>query len=328
MKKQNIILLLCIVILLVVGEVFFGLFSSAWGIKMNYFTEYTNYLAEILPVILYIGVAGIIVMFKKDINISLLLLLALVIPFYFICFHVYMLSMRYLYFFMPIIIILFAYSVTFICDTLANAVTGGWKRKPQSGTEPLTAGEVKGSLRLKKCLSPALAVIIIGLSLPGAGFGFLPQSHHYLEWTAPQPDFKLAYSFINANLDEGDIIIDTWPAVGSFYLDQSPDFWLAFNIAGVDVQYCVGEGQSREIYTNISCIKEASELEEVVNTTQRGWLVIDRLASYKLSYATIDFIEEHLTYYEEGSSEIAAGTIKVYGWDNENTTSEDTNDIE
>ncbi|MFA5374632.1 MAG: glycosyltransferase family 39 protein [Dehalococcoidia bacterium] len=310
-RKQTIIFLLCAVILLIIGQVCFHVFSSAWGIKMNYFSEYTDYLTEILPVILYLGAVGIVIMFKRDAKTSLLLLLALAIPFYFICFHVKMLAFRYLYLITPILFIYFAYTVTYICDTLAHSL-----RKHAGGTAKTTNSALQ-----KSWLSPALTVLIVGLSLYGAGFSFLPQSDHWLELTAPQPDFKLAYSFINDNFEEGDIVIDTWPAVGSFYMEQEPDFWLAFDIAGTDGQYCV---DGYEQYINISCIEDAGDLETIVNASPRGWLVIDGLASYRLPQDTKDFIQENMTYYEEGSRAIMAGTIQVYGWPNQSAVSEET----
>lgn len=322
-RKQTVIFLICLALLLIAGQVVFHVFSSAWGIKMNYFTEYTDYLAEILPVVLYLGAAGIIIMFKKDWRTSLLLLLALAIPFYFISFHVKMLAMRYIYFIIPIIFIYFAYTVTYVSDTLAHAVTRQWG-KPAPAPPP--AGRSKKAL-LNSWLSPALTVIILGLSLHASGFSFLPQSDHYLETTAPQPDFKLAYNFINDNLEEGDIVIDTWPSLGSFYLNKSPDYWLAFDIAGTDAVYCIGENNNHERYINIPCIQDAAELEATVNASPSGWLVIDSLAEYRLPQSTLDFIEEDMTYYEEGSRAIMAGTIKVYGWPNR-SASGDNSDIE
>jgi hypothetical protein len=305
-RKQSIIFLLCIVILLILGQVFFHVFSNAWGIKMNYFTEYTGYLKDLLPVILYLGVAGIVIMMKRDFKVSLLLLLALAIPFHFVCFHVKMLAMRYLYVILPVIFIYFAYTVTYVCDTLAHAVT-----IRRGGTT-----QAANSTLLKRCFSPVLAAVIVGLSLYGSGFSFLPHSDHYLDWTAPQPDFKKAYYFINDNMKEGDIIIDTWPALGSFYLDKAPDFWLAFDISGTDAIYCIGNTYSHERYTNIHCMKSTGELEAAVNALPGGWLVIDGLAEYRLPQSTLDFIENNLIYYEEGSSATAAGTVKVYGWNN------------
>ena len=329
-RKQTIIFLLCVAILLALGQVFFNVFSSAWGIKMNYFTRYTGYLKELLPVILYMGAVGILIMLKRDFKVSLLLLLALLIPFYFVCFHVKMLAMRYLYFILPVIFIYFAYTVTYVSDTLARAVTRRGGRTLESIAEAPAPGKRKGSALLNKWLSPAFTVIILGLTLHASGFSFVPQSDYYLETTAPQPDYKRAYNFINDHLNEGDNIIDTWPVLGSFYLASPPDFWLAFDITGTGDVYCMGDTYSHERYTNIYCIKNTGELEAAVNAMPGGWLVIDGLAAYRLPQSTIDFIEQNLTYYEEGSSAranaagvIAASVIKVYGWNNQSEASED-----
>ena len=322
-RKQTLIFLMCLAILLILGQVLFHVFSSAWGIKMNYFTEYTDYLTEILPVILYLGAVGIVIMMKRDFRTSLLLLLALIIPFYFICFHVKLLAMRYLYFILPVIFIYFAYTVTYICDALADALIRRRDGTAKAKAEDPASGKRTRPALLRSYLSPALTVIIIGLSLHGSGFSFLPHSVYYLDSTAPQPDFKTAYGFINDNLEEGDIIIDTWPAVSSFYLEKTPDYWLAFDIVGTNGVYCVGDDNSHECYTNISCIKSTGDLEALVNASPSGWLVIDGLAAYRLPQSTVAFIEGKLTYYKEGSSDIA-GTIKVYGWPNRSEASEDT----
>ncbi|MFA5054968.1 MAG: glycosyltransferase family 39 protein [Dehalococcoidia bacterium] len=305
-SKQTIAFILFAAITLIVAQAVFHVFSGAWGFKMNYFTEYTNYLAEFLPVILYMGAAGIIVMFKREWKTSLLLLLALAVPFYFFCFQVKLLSMRYLYLFMPVLIIYFAYTVTYVGNILARALK---KRLKGSG----------GAEQLNRWLGPALCVVIIGLSLPGAGFNFLPQSEHWLDMTAPQPDFKLAYNFVNDNAREGDVIIDTWPSVGLFYLEREPDYWLDFDIAGTHGKYCI---DGRDRYANISCIQDVIELEAVINASPSGWLVMDKLAAYRLPQETVRYIEQNLAYYEEGSRAMAAGTVLVYGWPNASAPAE------
>lgn len=305
-RRRTVILILCAVVLLIVGQVCFGVFSKAWGFKMNYFGEYTDYMAEFLPVILYLGAAGIVIMLKRDWKKSLLLLLALAVPFYFFCFHVKLLSMRYIYLFMPVLIIYFAYTVAYVCDILAGAL------------KVRLRGPDRAEL-LSRRLGPALCVLIVGLSLPGAGFNFLPRSDYWLDITAPQPDFKLAYNFINGHMQEGDIIIDTWPSVGLFYLEREPDYWLAFDIAGTSGRYCV-DGYDR--YANLSCIQDVIELEAAVNASPSGWLVLDGLAIYRLPQNTLNFIDDNMMYYAEGSREYAAGQIKVYGWPNTSAAEE------
>jgi len=289
LKRQTLIFTVCTIALLALGEVFFGLFSTVWGTRINYFGQYSRYLKGTFPVILYVSVAGAIIFLRKDYKPTLLLILALIIPFYFICFHIKPLGFRYLYFMLPLFFILFSYAITYLSALIPKG-------------------------RLKPILSPILIVIILGLTVYSSGFNFTPQSVYYLEPMAPQPNFKQAYNFINENMGEDDIIIDTWPAVGEFYLERPPDYWLAFDIAGLGQDYCVGEDKSREIYTNTPCIQTLGMLRSIIEENESGWLVIDGLARSRLLPSTTEFIDENLTYYEKGSSRTRAGEIKVYHW--------------
>ncbi|MEA1959074.1 MAG: glycosyltransferase family 39 protein [Chloroflexota bacterium] len=320
-RKQTVIFAACVVILLVLGEVFFNVFSRVWGIKMNYFEEYSTYLKEVFPIVFYMGIVGLLVMLRDNLKPAILLLLALVVPFYIICFHVQMLSFRYMYFLLPIFFLSCGYVITYISDLLSSLMA----RRSGVGAEPAAPHDeaspppqMRRRTQMSKYLSPAFAVIILGLAMYPSGFNITPQNTHYLDWTAPQPDFKHAYGFINDNLGDGDVVIDTWPAVGSFYLNDAPDYWLAFDIAGTDGVYCIGGDESRDVYTNTPCIKDLNTLEGIVNESGSGWLVMEGLASFRLPDATMEFIEGNLSLYDEGSVMTPAGQIQVYGWNNGN----------
>ena len=86
------------------------------------------------------------------------------------------------------------------------------------------------------------------------------------------------------------------------------------DIVGLKADYYAEEDKSREIYTNTLCIKDLDMLESIILESQSGWLVIDGLAQLRLPPSTTEFIEQNLTYYEEGSRRSMAGEIKVYGW--------------
>ena len=289
LNRQSLIFTFCAIALLALGEIFFGVFSTVWGTRINYFAEYSGYLKHTFPVILYLTPVGAIIFLRKDYKPPSLLVLSIVIPSYFICFHIKLLSFRYLYFMLPIFFILFSNAIIYLSTLMPRG-------------------------KLKPILSPMLTVIILGLIVYSSGFNFVPQSIYYLEPMAPQPNFKEAYNFINENMSDSDIIIDTWPAVGKFYLRRVPDYWLAFDVAGLRQDYCLGEDKSREIYTNTLCIKNLDMLKSVIEENQSGWLVIDGLARFRLPSSTTEFIEHNLTYFEQGSSRSKAGEIKVYGW--------------
>ena len=289
LNRQILILAFCAVALLALGEILSGIFSNVWGVRINYFTEYSGYLKQTFPIILYLAIIGAIIFLRKDYRPSLLLILAMIIPFYFICFHIKLLGFRYLYLMLPLFFIFFSYAITYLSTSIP-----------------------KGKIR--PIVSSILILIILFLTVYSPGFNFTPQSIYYLEPRAPQPNFKQAYNYINENMSDGDIIIDTWPAVGKFYLKRAPDYWLAFDIAGLRGEYSVEEDKSREFYTNTLIIKDLDMLESIIVENQSGWLVIDGLAKSRLQPSTTEFIEQNLTYYERGSSRSIAGEIRVYGW--------------
>ena len=290
LSGQTVFLLLCAVAVLVTGEFLLGLFSAVWNTRVNYFAEYWLLLNEALPVVLYLSLVGAMISLRDSVRPSLLLILAMLVPAYFVFFHVQLLGFRYLYLLIPVMFVLFACAVTYISRLLPSG-------------------------RLKPVAGPLLTVLILGLTVGTPAFNFVPRSIYYLEPTASQPDFKRAYSFVRESMSEGDIVIDTWPALGRFYLKQPPDHWLAFDIAGTGVAYCAGDGESREMYTNAPCIEDLERLQAVVMASPGGWLVIDGLAEFRLPQSYIRFIEQDLTYYDEGSSRGRGGVVKVYGWE-------------
>ncbi|MFC1913755.1 glycosyltransferase family 39 protein [Chloroflexota bacterium] len=289
LNSQNILFALSIIVLLILSEVFFSIISTVWNTRMNYLGNYLLYLRQTIPVIFLLAPAGAVLFLFKEYKPALLLVLAIIIPAYFICFHMELLGFRYIYFILPVFFTFFAYFVTYLPSLIAGK-------------------------NFRFATNCAMAVTLLGVIIFTSGFNFLPQKTYYLDNTAPQPDFKHAYNFINENLDDNDTIIDTWPAVGSYYLKKPPDYWLEFNITGTRKDYSAGDDKTRELYTYIPIIRNRQALEAVVDQNPSGWLVIDCLAQARLPSETILFIEETLDYHEEGSLSTIGGDIKVYGW--------------
>lgn len=280
------------VTLLILGEVFFGLFSTTWQTRVNYFPNYLWYIQQYFFIIAYFAVVGIVIILRKDYKVALFLGLATTIPIYFVSFHVKLLAFRYIYFLLPLLFILFSNTALYISILVPR-------------------------LKLRAILSSVLLMAILLLTVISSGFNFIPKSEYDLEYTAPQPDFKQAYSFINDNSEKQEIVIDTWPAIGSFYLDRPPDYWLGFDITGQGENYCIGEFNTVEIYTKTPCIEDLAKLRRIVEENSSGWLIVDGLAILRLPSDIVGFIEQNLIYCEQGSKQSRSGIIKVYRWDHE-----------
>lgn len=271
------------------NELLGGILSADWGLGREHFKLYWNYSKQSLPLVSYLWPLGAIFLFRQDYKRALLLVLAIAIPIYVVTFHIKFLGFRYLYLVMPLVFLFFACLPSYLASLLPK-------------------------VRSFSTLSRLLILVLLGLTVYLSGFNFVPRNEYYLEPWAPQPDFKQAYNFINQQDTSSDIIIDTWPAVGQFYLRRPPDFWLAFDITGLRQDYFTSDNKSREDYTNTPTINTLAMLKHIVEGNRSGWLIIDGLALSRLPSSTTEFIEENMTYYEQGSTRSKAGEIRVYGW--------------
>ena len=90
--------------------------------------------------------------------------------------------------------------------------------------------------------------------------------------------------------------------------------WLAFDAVDIGQSYFVNDDEMREIHTHIMCIKDLEMLQALLSGTRGGWLIVDSLALNRLPSSTVKFIEQNLTYNEEGSSCNNAGEVRLYRW--------------
>jgi 4-amino-4-deoxy-L-arabinose transferase-like glycosyltransferase len=289
LQKKVIVSILAIIALLTLAEVEFGVFSSVLSstghVHLHY---YLGYLLTTIPVVSLLAVVGAVLLFRRERRTSLLLILSIIIPLYFLSFHLELWGYRYFYFLLPVVFILFSCGVVYSIDLIPE-------------------------LRTRRRLSLLLPALLLVLTL-SYGFVYTPHSSYYhFDSCIQQPDFKRAYSFVEENRNEGDIVIDAWPVVGMFYLSKTPDYWLQWDTSGRHVKV-VENGEPREAQSDAPVIENLDMLEDVIEESERGWIVIDTFAWNLLPAKSKGFIEEELTYYEEGSSTGEQGDIMVYGW--------------
>ena len=161
-------------------------------------------------------------------------------------------------------------------------------------------------------VTTTIGLIIFVLLMYGEGLVIVPQTEYYLEYTTPQPDFKTAYGFINENMAESDVIIASYTPMAKYYVGKA-DYWLEFSISGKTIV----RNKSmvyRESYGNAIIVDDVDMLKEITRAGS-GWIVIDKLASHRISSSITKYIFSNLTYFPEASSNIDSWSgIKVYGW--------------
>jgi 4-amino-4-deoxy-L-arabinose transferase-like glycosyltransferase len=272
--------------LLVLGQTMFGVFSIVLNKAGNIHLHYCLwYVVSTLPLISIGAVAGAVICHKENRRASLFLILSIVVPSYFISFHLGGYGYRHLYFLLPIIFVLFSHAVIRLNDLIPRLVA-------------------------KRILSLLFAVIILGLTLYSSSFVFAPQRVYYhFDPTIQMPDFKRAYAFVEENRSEDDILIDAWPVVGIIYSSKTPDYCLIpWYVETTE------KGELRETFTGVPYIRNLGMLKAITEENEKGWLVLDTFAWNSLRHGIRDLIDQNLIRYEEGSSTGEQGDIMVYGW--------------
>jgi len=122
-----------------------------------------------------------------------------------------------------------------------------------------------------------------------------------------------AYSYVDNSMQPRDAVISTWTAPAQFYLGKN-DYWLAFNVVGTGMESFTIKDGSRDVYSNSIVLKDTEMLENVTQNHERGWIITDNIAWYKLSPQSREFIEN------ETKKELHDASIRVYMWDHSNTS--------
>ncbi len=310
---------------------YMGVIQSVMNTDINYYDTYIYLLKNDLGLFLFIAVPGGTVLVNKDWKKGLLLISALLIPLYFIFFHVLLLGTRYLYFVIPILFILIGFFLDFIADYMGHSLSEirdslMQKKVCQDNTTKNVAANIIRMFRdilniknpYRKILNADTIIILfllIAMYLSPA-FTFTPNEEYNLGVNAPQSNFKDAYMYVNENMQADDVIVSAWTAPSQFYLGKS-DYWLAFNVVGKGPESFLMGNSTRDIYTNATAIFDVDGLKEVVEQNERGWIVVDRLGWYKLRPSMRQFIAENLTTYVNSGQRNA---VNVYGWENETKT--------
>ncbi len=267
---------------------FMGVIPFILGNEINYYDTYIYLLKKDLGIFLFLAVPGGTVLVKRDWKKGLLLISGLIIPLYFIFFHVLLVGTRYLYFVIPILFILVGFFLDFVIDYLQ-------------------AGHIHRLVSRKAEAEVIVAVSLILAMYFSGIFTFNPEEKYDLGVNAPWSDFKKAYTYVKEDMQPGDAIVSAWTPPSMFYLGKS-DYWLAFDVVGMGMDGFMVSNTSQEIYTNATAIKNVETLVDVREKYERGWIVVDNLAWYKLHPEIRGYIEKNI------EQKMSDRSIRVYMW--------------
>lgn len=226
-----------------------------------------------------------------------LLALALLPPLWVLGFNTRLFAGRYLFFAVPIV----AVYVGFVSDTL----TIGLRSLASVAWESL------GEPSLGITAPPARSVFTVGvptvlvLLLVSPSLTVVPQSHYQLGPNAPQPDFKGAYTYLDAAADPDDALVAGWTAPAVFY-HGDVDYWAVHNLTGAERNWTVD--YQTEVYAGAVPLQNATEFRQAVRCHERGWVVLDNIAWQRIDAgmrAEIRNLSAH---------DVNADGMRVFSW--------------
>lgn len=294
LKGSSVNYLLLFVFVLVsglLGQWRYNAIARILGTQVNYLNEYLGYLTNYFPVMLYLAPLGALIALrnKKDV---LLPVMAIILPFYFVVFHQILIGFRYTFLFLPLVFVLASLALIEFSDIVMSFL----KTK-------------KDFLEQAKVLVPLLITISVLATTPLLTTNL--ESEYYLEPSAPQPDFKNVYSGLRKMVNEGDLLIVSYPEVALWY-GFKPDYWMAFSISGFPVENALDE-QGNYKRTVTPAIRTSEELEFVYENSSRGFIVLDSMAGKRIG-GRWEFIRNNTQWLSNISKPGDAGGINAYFW--------------
>jgi 4-amino-4-deoxy-L-arabinose transferase-like glycosyltransferase len=286
--NQKVIVLTALVLGVLLSLSYYkGIIPSIMRTEVNYFDTYIDILVKDLGIFLFLAVTGGVVLMIKEWKKGILLGAGLIIPLYFIFFHVLLVATRYLYFVVPILFILAAYFLDLVNDRLDDRKMSG-----------------------ENTANIIVALLLVLTMYFSPAFTFIPKDRYDLGLYTPQPGFREAYLYVKDNMGQGDVIISTWTPPAQFYLGKS-DYRLSFDVIGTGEEVFLLPNSKRDIYTNATVISDVGGLMRVVDENPAGWIIVDSATFPKLRYEITNYIKNNLTFHMvSGKIE----PVEVYGW--------------
>jgi 4-amino-4-deoxy-L-arabinose transferase-like glycosyltransferase len=269
--------------------------------------RYVAWLQTEFGLIFILSIVGLGLAYRQSLLSGLLLSSAVLLPFWVLSYRTPLFARRYLFFAVPVSIVLFMLAVQFVCRQV-------WELYLRFGG--VTVRRITVSKFSPRKGDSSKSVVVVGvvlvtlLLMAPPTFTLGPTAHYSLGPNAPQPDFAGAYEYVNDRAAEGDVIIVGWTAPALYYHGEV-EYWMAHSLTNrrPASSWVISSGQER--YSNATPVYNETQLRRVVcNGT--GWAVLDSISYRKMSSAERSVLSQAVRH------ESRSRNVRVYSW-NEST---------
>lgn len=295
---------LCILIVIVQGLYYLATTMQ----HMNLASYYASFYGPRYLLLLLLACCAIVFTLRKSApyrNITLLMSIAAsayIIP---LSFFSDILHYRYLFLITPLIIILASYTVSLL----------------------IPSGSAELPVTKKSIIKTLLLVVVVGIYLSSTathgGPVLTPERFYALESDSPdkttntnyyaytpQPDWNEAYSIIQKNTSDGDVILSSHPHFTYLY-SHTPGYWFPVDYLGSDTT--TTSATTTDPYVGALPVGDIAALQELTQS-HHGFIVFDYQArDGRIPEDMQDYIESNLTLiYHKTTNEYSK--IWVYGF--------------
>jgi len=265
-----------IFIQLVLGLLGYFYFQHSFSLSFNNYTLYYSIgyfwlnLGAIFPLAI-LGFYWSIYRNKHWRSVHFFLLSFFLINVSFFSFLFYVNQKRYLFILLPII---FLYTVSFL-------------------------HHLSKENRIQIPILPMLILLLLIVDIFSVkSFQIIPQKHFVLEDYTPQPDFRLAYQFLEKSLKPEDSLISPYPYMDKIYLNH-PSYSLAISYTGKKTNESIIENK-KEYYSGAP---EISSIGRINSLRENGdvYIILDTMAQSRanqkiVTYANDYFLSESISF--------------------------------
>ena len=150
----------------------------------------------------------------------------------------------------------------------------------------------------------------ISLNIPFHGDGFTNMAVSFSEW-------REGSRMVLDRREAGDLVLASLPATTSYY-GLKADYTLNWSLLlqSQDKEYINESGRWIDFYAGVVCIESLVELEEIVNTNPRGWIILSRYHFEHTDYIP-EAVKQFILNRMGEPAETARKTALVFHWGEE-----------
>jgi len=269
------------------------------------------------PLALFFILGAIQVLFKFHKK-GIFFLFTFFFPFFFLSFVFTHRIPVYLFNVYPLFLIVAAYGVT----NLLNSETQITRELIQHGNiqrKSLSRWFEKRMPWLFLCTFLAIFLLSpwfrISIKIPFKKDGQFNMAVKYNEW-------KEAVSIIHAHRKPDDVMITSIPLLIRYY-GLHADYTLnnSLLMQAIELNVKNERGEWKDNYAGIRCINDLEQLKSIVESTTRGWIILEKYQFEHTQYVPTD-IREYIENRLSRSFQTQRNTVLIYSWNREGSEQE------